>query len=161
MTDQKKNGSSSSTQLLRTQDGRSLEDHTSEFLVLAYQTHYLDSALISFYYAGLNEQLKNKIPFYGPWGRFVDLVGLVLSKSGSSFTVGEMEDYVVSHSHTMDPEHEPHGLMYGLPKKFYMNLYRPTRDVGLCWALKSGALCASKSSLMKSFQVELVYSTNK
>lgn len=35
--------------LLLTQDDRSLKDHTSYFLDLAYQTHYPDSALISFF----------------------------------------------------------------------------------------------------------------
>lgn len=51
-----------------TQDDHSLGDHTSEFLDLAYQTLYRDSALISFYWTGLNPHIKQlvSLPVDGP-----------------------------------------------------------------------------------------------
>jgi len=57
---------------LFTQNDCSLEYHTRvleyQFLELAYQSYFHDSALISSYYAGLNEQSNKKIPLsvYGP-----------------------------------------------------------------------------------------------
>lgn len=47
--------------LLFTQNDRSLEDHTCEFLDLANHTHYPDSTLISFFWTGLNEQVKHLV----------------------------------------------------------------------------------------------------
>lgn len=67
--------------LLLTQYDCTLEDHTGEFLDLAYKTHYPDS--------GLNDNVK-LVPLspYGPQGKFKEFVELVLAKSGSLSTVG-------------------------------------------------------------------------
>lgn len=48
---------------LLTQEEQLLEDNTKEFFNLAFHTHYPDSALISFYWTGLNKEVKAKIPF--------------------------------------------------------------------------------------------------
>lgn len=48
--------------LLLTPDDPTLEDHASEFLDLANQTHYHNSALISFSWPDLNSQIKKRIP---------------------------------------------------------------------------------------------------
>lgn len=59
-----------------------LEEHIADFLNLAYQTNYPDT--------GLNEHFKHNIPnsVYGPQGRFIDFVEMVVLASGSSFTMG-------------------------------------------------------------------------
>lgn len=48
--------------LLLTSDDPTLKDHASEFLDLANQTHYHNSALISFSWPDLNSQIKNEFP---------------------------------------------------------------------------------------------------
>lgn len=48
------------------QEDRSLKDHTREVLNLAYQTHYLDSCLCTFYYVRLNTSTKSKLSREGP-----------------------------------------------------------------------------------------------
>lgn len=60
--------------LLLTHDGRSLEDHTSVLLDLAFHTHYPESALISFYWNGFNAHIKQLVPLpvNGPQGEFKD-----------------------------------------------------------------------------------------
>lgn len=71
---------------------RSLSDHTREFLDLAYQTHYPDSGLISLYRAGLNEPLKSMLAIDRPPGTFSEFVKLALQLTGTSLTVGKVEE---------------------------------------------------------------------
>lgn len=47
--------------ILLTQDDWLLETHTANFLELGPQTHYSDQDFISFFHAGLNEQLRDRI----------------------------------------------------------------------------------------------------
>lgn len=55
---------------------------------------------MSFFWTGLNEQVKQLVhlSLYGRRGKSMDFVELVLTKSGSSFTVGEVREEFTSHS---------------------------------------------------------------
>lgn len=62
------------TLLLSTQDDRFLEDHTLEFLDLAYQIIYPDNCLCTFYYVELNTSTKAKFSSEDPRGNFCEYV---------------------------------------------------------------------------------------
>ncbi|ROL55154.1 hypothetical protein DPX16_5439 [Anabarilius grahami] len=97
------------------QKDRSLEAHLDNFLFLAPSTHFPDSSLCNFLYAGLNTATKALLSGEGPRGSFRDYVEWVLASCGSSMTVDISDDAsptptpVHSHQHPdcEDRRHEP------------------------------------------------------
>ena len=81
---------------------RSLEDHTRDFFDLACLTDFPDRALSAFYYAGLSERCKARLPANGPREDFAAFVEWVLEQNGSPFTVCPAEEEISSP--TPDPE---------------------------------------------------------
>ncbi|ROL45369.1 hypothetical protein DPX16_4710 [Anabarilius grahami] len=97
------------------QKDRSLEAHLDNFLFLAPSTHFPDSSLCNFLYAGLNTATKVLLSGEGPPGSFRDYVEWVLASCGSSMNVDISDDAsptptpVHSHQHPdcKDRQHEP------------------------------------------------------
>ncbi|XP_059401982.1 uncharacterized protein LOC132133218 [Carassius carassius] len=81
---------------------RSLKDHTRDFLDLACLTHFPDRSLSNFFYTGLSERCKARLPANGPREDFAAFVEWVLEKNESSFTITTAEEDISSP--TPDPE---------------------------------------------------------
>ncbi|XP_052461335.1 uncharacterized protein LOC128019410 [Carassius gibelio] len=87
--------------LLLKQEGRSLEDHTRQFILLAYATSYPDNALCTFYNTSLNSKCRALSSEDGPREDFAAFVEWTLARNGSPLTVCPIEDLA---SPTPDPE---------------------------------------------------------
>ncbi|ROL52220.1 hypothetical protein DPX16_8624 [Anabarilius grahami] len=87
------------------QKDRSLEEHLNDFLFLATSTHFPDSSLCNFLFAGLNSTTKALLSGEGPRGSFPEYVEWVLASCGSSMTVGFCDD--ASPTPTPAPSQEP------------------------------------------------------
>ncbi len=114
-----------------------------EFLDLAYLTHFPDSSLIIFFSTGLNEPLKSQLISDGPRWTFCEFVELAVQFSGSSFTVGEVEeDYNMA---------APESL-----KHFFVGSYAPQAPVnadpqlGIISTFKPGILSALKPGILST-----------
>ncbi len=83
------------------QMGRSLEDHTRDFLDLACLTHFPDRSLCVFYITSLSEQCKARLPADSPKENFTACVEWVLENNGLFFSVCPVED---NSSPTPEPE---------------------------------------------------------
>ncbi|XP_052423225.1 uncharacterized protein LOC127966349 [Carassius gibelio] len=87
--------------LLLKQEGRSLEDHTRQFFLLANATSYPDGALCTFYNTSLNSKCRALSSEDGPREDFAAFVEWTLARNGSPLTVCPIEDLA---SPTPDPE---------------------------------------------------------
>lgn len=74
------------------QGTHTLEDHTRDFLDIAYLTDLLDFALVDFYCDGLNYHFQSTLLHIGPQGLLCEFLDYVLQLKGSPFTVGEVEE---------------------------------------------------------------------
>ncbi|ROL50051.1 hypothetical protein DPX16_5810 [Anabarilius grahami] len=94
--------------LLLHQGNRSIEDHTQDFLDLAYQTDFPDKSLAGFFRASLNAPLKNQL-FRGTLAYMVEQALLL---SSSVFTVGYADEEPLNPAVPTFPE--PVHIMSGL-----------------------------------------------
>ncbi|XP_058625419.1 uncharacterized protein LOC131536483 [Onychostoma macrolepis] len=82
--------------------GRSLEDHTRDFLDLACLTHFPDCSLCVFYISSLSERCKARLPANGPKEDFAACVEWVLENNGLFFSICLSEEDISSP--TPEPE---------------------------------------------------------
>ncbi|KAI2654645.1 Zinc metalloprotease ZmpB [Labeo rohita] len=87
--------------ILLKQGERSLEDHTRDYIFLAEHSHFPDSSLCKFYYAGLNTTTKALLSGEGPQESLPEYIEWVLASCGSSWTIDIKEEDVIP---TLDPE---------------------------------------------------------
>ncbi|KAL0168879.1 hypothetical protein M9458_037101 [Cirrhinus mrigala] len=87
--------------ILLKQGERSLEDHTRDYIFLAEHSHFPDSSLCKFYYAGLNTTTKALLSGEGPQESLPEYIEWVLASCGSSWTIDIIEEDVIP---TLDPE---------------------------------------------------------
>ncbi len=70
-----------------------------------------------YFWTGLNDHGKHIIPLSGngPRGKFKDFVELVLTRSGSTSTMGEVEEDSDCHLHATDTEPESTPIRNAMP----------------------------------------------
>ncbi|KAL0193309.1 hypothetical protein M9458_011605, partial [Cirrhinus mrigala] len=119
--------------LLLEQGDRSLEDHTTDFVLLANLTHDPDSCLCSFFQAGLNTATQAQLSEEGSRESLAAYVEWVLVSCNSPLT---MDFADVDTSPTLDPEpsqpsprfaeHEPEPTVDGEPEPGATNESSPS-----------------------------------
>ncbi|KAL0177061.1 hypothetical protein M9458_025955, partial [Cirrhinus mrigala] len=79
---------------LRAQGNRSLEDHIQDFLDIVQYSDFPDCALMDLFSHGLNEPIRTMLIVSGPRGSLIEFLDFALLLTGSSFTVGSVEESV-------------------------------------------------------------------
>lgn len=88
--------------LLLEQEGRSLEDHTRDFVDLTHLIRYPNSCLCMFYYVGLTTATKTKLSGHDPRGSFAAFMEWLLEQNGLYFAICPAEEDISSP--TPEPE---------------------------------------------------------
>ncbi|ROL43111.1 hypothetical protein DPX16_14823 [Anabarilius grahami] len=78
------------------QDGRSIEDYVGEFLEISHLVSWNDDTLKTVFWCGLDDHLYQQVPVAATTCSQVQYVEYVLWLSGSSLTVGEVEEDITT-----------------------------------------------------------------